>query len=481
MEESKFCTECGYDLQPMKAELNSRLDSKRGNNTSAEKSQERVLIGDSYTTKSSMETWEIRNNAPRYITPISNVSKRKGSHKKMVAVVILFMVILASAAFINVFERNTSNDDNDSDTYVSYSTDVTVQWIDTEVTSSDGAFESGTLSYTTGTHDFDGTTKSCFVITLSNEISSQYGYYVWTLFDENGTSYTVSNNYIVKYTGSTVCKDEASLYWTGSAGEFTVTVTCYQSEESYNMNEYSSSATYSGELILNGNIEYTWSYKGTSYDMVVPFSLSEFEEYHNSTIARNSNNGTTVTEFVVYDDEMIESMAEQLQSLYQDTYGSDASISGQSFANFVLAFVQYCYEYPTYTDSFSGDMFMYGISDYYAYPVETVYYGMGDCEDTSILAASIYEACGYQTAIGLISYGSSGHAVVGVALDSDQYVTPTYNSGSFGILSQTIDGITYYGGETTSDTYYAVGVITKEYISSVGSYYGDILCGFYPV
>lgn len=187
-----------------------------------------------------------------------------------------------------------------------------------------------------------------------------------------------------------------------------------------------------------------------------------------------SNVWSNVPDFVVVTD-TVQYIADTLGRLYTDAYG-EISL-GQRYADFILSFVQICFGYDS-------DEAMYGHEEYFAFPLQTIYLERGDCEDTSILAAAIYKAAGFGTAVCILP----GHAVVGVALEN--YDAPSVSS-SGEILKQTVGGKTYYGGETTVDSYQELGIIAKytddsghksKYSDSIGTHvigYGTY--GFYPV
>jgi hypothetical protein len=86
--------------------------------------------------------------------------------------------------------------------------------------------------------------------------------------------------------------------------------------------------------------------------------------------------------------------------------------------------------------------------EYPRYPLETLWDGVGDCEDSSILAAAILDATGYDTV--LLQFGN--HMAVGVAeTKSDEF------SGDGYIYNEK----KYYYLETTGAGY-EVGVLPKE-------------------
>jgi len=70
--------------------------------------------------------------------------------------------------------------------------------------------------------------------------------------------------------------------------------------------------------------------------------------------------------------------------------------------------------------AFATDADVYGKSDYWASPTETLFNHRGDCDDFAILTASILSAMGYEPEILLMSAEPTGHMAVlldGVYLD----------------------------------------------------------------
>lgn len=149
-----------------------------------------------------------------------------------------------------------------------------------------------------------------------------------------------------------------------------------------------------------------------------------------------------------------------LSANLRELYGKSHTTveANQPYADFILAFVQ-C------TTKYTIDFYGYGETEYWAYPVQTIYNGFGDCEDSSLLCAALFTAAGFTAAVSLIP----GHAICGVVLDN--YVKPTQTSytnskGSvFGLstYSQTPtvenpDNYTYWCCETTADGPVAVGL-----------------------
>ena len=75
-------------------------------------------------------------------------------------------------------------------------------------------------------------------------------------------------------------------------------------------------------------------------------------------------------------------------------------------AEFVMHFVYWNVDYTEDIDS-------HGHPEYYQFPLETLYYGYGDCEDSAFLLCSLYRIMGMDTAVLL----NAVHCAAGVAVD----------------------------------------------------------------
>lgn len=305
-------------------------------------------------------------------------------------------------------------------------------------------------------------------ITLNPELSRNYDFYNWTL---RGTYYLQDQ---------TVSKEESTLYWTKpTAGEYTVSVMCsIEGRGGYDYKE-----TYVGQFEYAGTVEkvYDWTYQSQPYSMAISYDYyddfikySEMNKDDRSIVAPNYRNSVMFVEV----EHVVQSIADNLVDLYKESYGSDQFIRTQEFANFVLAYVQICFDYPPNSNSVNGDQYIYGQNEYFAYPMETIYYGVGDCEDTAILCAAIFDACGLDAAICIIPR----HAVAGIALES--YTEPNHVR-SVELVSQEVNGKTYYGCETTIDN----GVRNVGLLNTSGNYNASLTgtiaekngYGFFPV
>ena len=321
------------------------------------------------------------------------------------------------------------------------------------------------------------TSDGRMAFSLSNDVSSQYNYYSWSLTDENHTAYTTLSNGsgYVQYTGDSIAKTDLIMYYISQMpGEYKISVKCYIDNNGQHIYKttYSGSVTYVGEITE----KYTWKYLGKTYNAQVSFNFADYLHYKN--LNKNSRAVTTyskVVSFITYSDPTVIELANALKK----AYGGN-NTAGQDFASFILAFVQICFDYPPYIDTLSADMYQYGQDEYFAYPLEAIYYGMGDCEDTSILAAALFEACGYDAGVLILP----GHAMAAVGLNS--YTPEVYSHYLFEMISKTINGVTYYACETTIDPptpFQGIGLVDSSGDNGkpYSSYVGHDGYGFYVI
>ena len=262
------------------------------------------------------------------------------------------------------------------------------------------------------------------VVTLDESVASQYGSFTWYVNDESKWPWGYQQ----------IEKTEPVLYWTlndDTVGDFSVGVVCRESSDFPSFfpvggTEYSVDVSIDGTYIQ----QYSWTYQEESYELSVDYTYSDFIEVSGSngaSLAKRMGygNGTysVVTDFITVDDDWAARPAFNLT----------------------------CFGY-TY------DSVLYGQQEYYAFPLETIHNGGGDCEDTSILCAALYEAAGYDAGVFIIP----GHAIAAVALDG---FTPAETSvTTVSVFSFEMNGKTYYGCETTLDyNTYGIGWIGSDY------------------
>jgi len=154
-----------------------------------------------------------------------------------------------------------------------------------------------------------------------------------------------------------------------------------------------------GESTINQHFE--WEYDGDWYwDMRIDY----MDYRHYSDLLRTYQ----YTSYMMDDDGYIESLAQELKDIAEEQgWGPYQLVS------FTLAFVQ--------SLEYTSDLVTTGYDEYPRYPLETLGDAGGDCEDTSILFASLIEAepIGIDAVLLLLP----GHMAVGVAGDESMYGT----------------------------------------------------------
>lgn len=354
----------------------------------------------------------------------------------------------------NTNEYELSPDDYDADPIV-YLPTASYVFVDnppskTATVSASGDFVTGDLSVS-----FDDEDK--MVVTLSDSVASEYQYFYWTFTDLHHTFQTTSYFSFNTYEGKTLLKTEPVLIWNSpTAGEYEIKVSCYNDING-------SHSYYSGNVLYDDYITeyYVWSYHNQTYFMDIEYMFSEYLQYtplfRSPDELRAGSDHYRMADFCIIND-TINDIADNLKALYCKSYGTEASLSDQKFADFILAFVNICYTYPP--NSNMPDYYEYGQIEYWAYPMETIYHTMGDCEDTAILCSSLFKACGFDSAIIVLP----GHAISAVSLDNftESYVNPSCRVSPF---YQIVNDKTYYGCETTLvDSSYGVGYISSSYV-----------------
>ena len=139
------------------------------------------------------------------------------------------------------------------------------------------------------------------------------------------------------------------------------------------------------------SLSFGWSYGGSRrLSLEIPTAL--YETYRSKP--RGVWNAEGYSRFVLdpSDDDLMEDLRDSL--LVNNSY--------QSTIENALAFVQQAISYQPDP----------GGTEYPRYPVETLVDGMGDCEDSAILYASIVRAFGYSAGVLLISVDTSGDGVI---------------------------------------------------------------------
>ena len=160
----------------------------------------------------------------------------------------------------------------------------------------------------------------------------------------------------------------------------------------YDFGVASTGSSAEGGFTLYGTVEDTfeWRYGGALHSVSVSYEYSEYEDASDNIVFQTYGSPEADT---------VSQLESSLRSEYLRVNGADAPVDGQDYADFILAFVQVCFAYEL-------DYDVYGYEEYWAFPIETLYLRCGDCEDTAILCAALYDAAGFDAGVFLVP----GHA-----------------------------------------------------------------------
>ncbi len=185
------------------------------------------------------------------------------------------------------------------------------------------------------------------------------------------------------------------------------------------------------------SINYSWTYRGNwSWDTKIPVSLYDY--YRKLPRPPTTNYSVYVTHPL--DDPYIDTLVEKIKNAAQQE-----GFSAYQTVEFAATFVQ---SLPYTVDSITTPY-----DEYPRYPIETLVDNGGDCEDTSILLASIIDEMGY----GVVLLMLPNHVAVGVKGGEDIYGTYYDYEGS-----------KYYYLETTGENW-GIGKIPDEYKNASAS------------
>jgi len=196
---------------------------------------------------------------------------------------------------------------------------------------------------------------------------------------------------------------------------------------------------------------YEWTYKGREYTWEMDLTESSYKQFRDleRPVRRYLDSGVWHLQpaYDMYvsnpdDDPFIDALAKVLlEQSQREGFSEYESLS------FALAFVQ--------SLPYARDDVTTAFDEYPRYPVETLVDDGGDCEDTSILFASLVLAMGF----GAIMVSPPGHMAVGVA------AAATVQGAAYTYRDQR-----YIYAETTGDDY-SIGQIPDEYASTKVSVY----------
>lgn len=178
------------------------------------------------------------------------------------------------------------------------------------------------------------------------------------------------------------------------------------------------------DLDIEVSDEYVWfcpteyGIKECTLRMEIPEDVFE-HSMHRNVFRTGTVFNHSPSSFVLPDDEFIQIIAQHIDT---ETEGLPDNVRAKAALWFVQCAISYAH-----------DSDLYGTENFWAFPVETLYLHRGDCEDTSVLLASILEAMGFATV--LLDY--PGHMAVGVELDPQEGFAYALDDGTYSFCETT--------------------------------------------
>jgi len=173
---------------------------------------------------------------------------------------------------------------------------------------------------------------------------------------------------------------------------------------------------------------YNWNYDGKHWNWNLSIPTSLYEAYKAVSVSSRTRDGPAGYGYLTTTkDQYIQMLASKLN---QTT--TDLGYSSYDQVSFVLAFVQ--------SLQYTSDNVTTGYDEYPRFPIETLVDEGGDCEDTSILFATITHIMGY----GTVYINPTNHYAVGILGSNLRGTYWEYPEGS---------NSTYYYCETTGDNF----------------------------
>jgi hypothetical protein len=182
---------------------------------------------------------------------------------------------------------------------------------------------------------------------------------------------------------------------------------------------------------------FSWDYDGKHWNWNLSIPAALYDSYKSVPVSTRTRNGPEGYGYLTTtQDSYIGMLAQKLNETTTDLgYNSYDKVS------FVLAFVQ--------SLPYTSDNVTQGYNEYPRFPIETLVDGGGDCEDTSILFATITLIMGY----GTVYINPTNHYAVGILGDNLKGTYWEYPEDS---------GQKYYYCETTGDGF-RIGQIPDTY------------------
>lgn len=180
---------------------------------------------------------------------------------------------------------------------------------------------------------------------------------------------------------------------------------------------------------------FRWESHGTDWEWEIAVPKPLYWQYYNQTYRPPYTSGDWHKYVVDPDDDAyVESLSANLLTAISSYYSDNTSLY-YGFLQFALHFVEAAIPYRFDTNDWAMD-------EWPRYPVETLVEGMGDCEDTAILFASIVRP--YVPSVHLIIL--PGHCAAAVPVDWSYIEQAIFSIGYY-----EYGGLYYVMVETTGD------------------------------
>ena len=176
-------------------------------------------------------------------------------------------------------------------------------------------------------------------------------------------------------------------------------------------------------LDIEVNQYYEWIYSG-SWKWDIPITLSSYVEYRDRPRPKYASEFVDMVNESEYDPCIRNLVAE-----FSET-ASTRGFSDRGIANFIAAFVQ-SMPYTVDYDTKKRD-------EYPRYPVETLFERGGDCEDTSILVATLLDSMGIDVVLLELTY--ENHMAVGINVPVSYGTYYEYLGEKYWYLETTAEG-----------------------------------------
>ncbi len=371
----------------------------------------------------------------------SRLSPEGGRPKTIIAALGVIAILILASALIVVYNHD---DDPQNTPVTSTPSDSAIVNGDGSYIELDGGFSNGTMfAY----KDADGR----LIIYLDSTLKQKYSHFVWILRDNMTETYSVSP------------KNESEMIWMSpDPGIYEVIVHCYLGKyDTHYAESYSGSIEYHGDMLK----EYIWTFENRLFSMSVSIPVDEYIEFSSKgasdASSRHSSDPNDIVGFISTGG-VVSKVGSKLSDTYAKSYGIPQP-GEQRYAEFILSFVQS-------SISFSYDSVSYGYSEYNAFPVETLYRGIGDSNDSSILCASLFAYAGYDS--GLLYLPDKTMAAVSLKYSGQSETVNGYHS-----LTISNGGKTFVMADTASSGPVPLGYISDRYgynsITKTFQYFGQ--------